>query len=926
MTQLLEVTGEPGDLRARVRQEPRYVDPKLCIACGVCAEKCPKKVDDEFQMGLSKRKAAYLKFSQAVPLKYAIDPQHCIYLKKGKCRACEKFCPTGAINFEDQPREMELEVGAVILTLGSQPYDPAKEDVYLYASHPNVVTSLEMERLLSATGPTGGHLARPGDGKEPAKVAWLQCVGSRSQHPGAASYCSSACCSYAVKEAMLAREHAGGRLDTAIFYIDMRTQGKNVEAYFNRARELGVRFVKSRIGGLEPAPDGQGLRLRYTLPPGELREEVFDLVVLSVGTGTGPRERALAAKLGIRMDQRGYPEFSAFAPVVTSRPGIFAGGCFRGPKDIPTSVNNASAAAGLAGALLAPARNQLVSRPPAPDLRPVAGEPPRVGIFVCHCGSNIAGVVDCPQVADFAQGLPGAAHVEEYRFACSQDAQEQMAQVIQEKGLNRVVVAACTPRTHEPLFQQTLESAGLNKYLFEMANIRNQCSWVHSDDHAAATAKAKDLVAMAVAKANLLEPLDESEMPVSQAALVVGAGVAGLTASLSLAQQGYGVHLVERAGRLGGRALGIGQTGSGEDVRENLEALIAQVRGHELIHIHLGTRITQVDGFVGNFVTTVETPEGPRELKHGVAILASGAGQLRPQGYLYGKSPQVITGLELDQRLMDEDPALEKLERVVFLQCVGSRIPERPYCSKVCCIQSVRNALRLKQVNPQAQIFVVNRDLRTYGLREDIYREARAEDIHFMRHDHEKGFEVVQAEGGVSVTFADWVLDRPVRIEADLLVLAAAIVPEKSNPLAQFFKVPQNQDGFFQEAHPKLRPVDFATDGVFVCGLAHSPQPLEESVAQAQAAAARATAILNQPSLRVGGVVSRIDQAACVGCGVCIQVCPYQAIDWNQAGKAQVNPASCKGCGLCVASCRSGAPDLPGFSEASIMAQLDALG
>jgi heterodisulfide reductase subunit A len=925
LAELLDVQGEPGDLRARVLKHPRYVDPKKCIACGVCADKCPKKVDDEFQMGLAKRKAAYIKFSQAVPLKYAIDPDNCIYLQKGKCRACEKFCPTGAIQFDQKPEEVELRVGAVILTLGSKPYDPSREDVYHYVTQPNVVTSLEFERMLSATGPSMGHLLKASDGEEPAKIAWIQCVGSRSQHPGAATYCSSACCSIAIKQAMLAREHAHGDLDAAIFYIDMRTQGKNAERYYNRARQQGVRFIKSRVGSLEPEPDGNSLRLRYTEPPGDLREENFDLVVLSVGTAVGPQQLQLASDLGLRMDGRGYPEFSAFAPVVTSRPGVFSGGCFRGPKDIPTSVNNASAAAGLAAAILAPARNSLVEEDKPPEMRDVAGDQTRIGVFVCQCGSNIAGVVDCTRVAEGASGLNGVAHVEEYRFACSQDAQEQMAKVIEEKGLNRVVVAACTPRTHEPLFQQTLESAGLNKYLFEMANIRNQCSWVHGDDPEAATEKAESLVAMAVAKAACLTPLLESDMAVNRAALVVGAGVAGLACSLSIARQGFAVHLVERKDVLGGHALCLGQTGSGEDVRENLEAMIQRVNSHELITVHLGAEITQAEGFVGNFRTTIASPQGKEALEHGATIIACGASELRPDGYLHGQSPRVITNMELDKRLSQEDPEVMKAKRVVFLQCVGSRIPERPYCSKVCCTQSVRNALRLKEANPGMQIFVVNRDLRTYGLREDIYREARAEDIHFMRYDNKEPFTVEEGDGALELGFKDWVLSRQVSIQADLLVLAVAIVPEAPNPLAQLYKVAQDEDGFFQEAHPKLRPVDFATDGVFVCGLARAPQPLEESVSQAQAAAARAAAILNQPNLKVGGVVSQIDQSACVGCGVCVACCPYSAIDLDENHKAVVNQATCKGCGSCVAACRSGAPDLPGFSETSVLAQIDTL-
>ncbi|MGA8181845.1 MAG: FAD-dependent oxidoreductase, partial [Desulfobacterales bacterium] len=631
--------------------------------------------------------------------------------------------------------------------------------------------------------------------------------------------------------AMLAKEHSSNGLDAAVFYIDMRTFGKDFERYYNRAREeSGIRFVKSRVANVVENKDTGMQVIRYVDEAGRRVEEEFDIVVLSVGLSASEATAKQAQKWGIALSRYNFAETGSFSPVETSRPGIYVCGIFQGPKDIPTSVIDSSAAAGMAGSRLSDVRWTLTRTREIPEETDVRGEPPRIGVFVCRCGTNIAGTVDVPAVVAFAKGLPGVAHAEENMFSCSQDTQDKMTEVIREHRLNRVVVAACTPKTHEPLFQETLINAGINKYLFEMGNIRNQCSWVHKDDPEKATEKSKDIVRMAVAKARLLEPLKESTMGITQSALVIGGGVAGMAAARNMSVQGYRTTLVEKADVLGGRARQLHETWRGEDIQGYLTELTDAVQSDENIEVFLGAKITQVDGFVGNFKTTVHQNGGSKVIEHGVTIIASGASEYKPEGYLYGKDPRVVTGLELQQRFVDKDPLLEQTGTAVFIQCVGSRIPERPYCSKVCCTQSIKSAMELKAINPKMDVFIVYRDMRAYGLREDLYREARTAGIGFIRYDFDKGLEVVNEGDGLKVSFTDRVLGRVMDIRPDLLVLASAVVPEAENPLVQLYKVPVNADGFFAEAHVKLRPVDFATDGIFVCGLAHAPKPIDESI------------------------------------------------------------------------------------------------
>jgi heterodisulfide reductase subunit A len=664
--------------------------------------------------------------------------------------------------------------------------------------------------------------------------------------------------------------------------------------------------------------------IRYVDAAGRARAEEFDMVVLSVGLGVRDEAISLAKKLNVDLNPYQFAKTGGFDPVQSSRPGIYVCGTFTEPKDIPTSVIEASAAAGKVGTRLADSRWTLTKTRELPAEINVKGEPPRIGVFVCCCGTNIAGFVEVPTVVEFAKTLPNVVYAEQNLFSCSQDTQSQISATIKEHRLNRVVVTACTPKTHEPLFQETLINAGLNKYLFEMANIRNQCSWVHKNDMHKATEKSKDLLQMAVAKVALHEPLVEPRMKINQAALVIGGGVAGMTAARTLAAQGYKTFLVEKSERLGGQALNLSETWQSEPVRPFLDQLIADVTSNKIIEVFLNAGVSGVSGFIGNFKTTIQSGGDSQVLEHGVTIIASGAGEYKPDDYLYGRDQRVLTGLELQNRILNEN-GFDSCRTAVFVQCVGSRIPRRPYCSKVCCTQSLKSALSLKAENPAMDIFILYRDMRSYGLREDLYRQARDRGIKFIRYDTEKELAARSAENGLEIRFSDRVLRRQMIITADLLVLASAMVPEKNNPLAQMYKVPQNDDGFFAEAHVKLRPNDFATDGVFVCGLAHAPKPIEESISQAQAAASRAVTVLSALEVSVSGTVGVVDPNYCSSCGVCVEICPYAAPHFiENSGKAEIQATLCKGCGLCVASCRSGAIHLKGFDTGQIMAQLKA--
>jgi heterodisulfide reductase subunit A len=915
LTELLGLRGREGDFEVELLQHPRYVDVSKCIGCGSCAAKCPKKVADDYNAGLSRRKAIYLTYPQAVPLKYAIDPAACLFLARGKCGNCAKVCPTGAIDFEQQPTSRLLRVGAIVLATGASTCDPTLYPRYGYLNSANVVTSLEFERLLSPSGPYQGRLLRPSDKTEPRKIAWIQCVGSRDVGQGR-PYCSSICCMYAVKQAVVAKEHSRDGLDAALFTMDVRTYGKDFDRYYLRAREEhGVRFIRSRIVEVEEHGPSAALGVKYATEDGRLRHEDFDMVVLSVGLEPGGGLRAMARRLGIQLNRYGFCRIDRFQPVDTSRPGIYVCGTLSGPKDIPETVLQASAAAGRAAAMLAEARGTLVRREEFPEEVQPDGEP-RIGVFVCHCGINIGGVVDVARVADYARLLPGVVLAETNLYTCSQDTQEKLKQAIREHALNRVVVASCTPRTHEAIFQRTLAEAGLNKYLFEMVNIREHCSWVHRGSPEAATRKAMDLMRMAVAKARLLEPLQPLRLGLSPSALIVGGGISGMVAALTLARQGLEAHLVEKADQLGGMARRISWTIENDDVQAYLRDLTFRVRNHPLIRVYAGSRISATSGRVGQFQTTVLGPGGAEHLiEHGVSVIATGASESKPEEYLYGRDSRVLTHLELEEEIAKGSARVAGCRNLVLIQCVGSRQEGRPYCSRVCCNQALKVVLKLKERQPGTNIWVLYRDMRAYGFKEEFYRMARGRGVVFIRYnmEHKPKVETVYEKDKylLRVTATDLLLGDQFIIDADLLSLGVAMVPPtERRESSKLFKVPLSEDGFFLEAHKKLRPVEFATEGVFVCGLAHGPKLISESIAQAQAAAAKAAAVLAQGSIELEPVTSAVSLEKCDGCGLCIEVCPFQAlslVEFSRSGElrkvAEVAQSACKGCGSCQATC-----------------------
>jgi len=844
-----------------------------------------------------------------------------------ECYQCVEACLAEALIHEEAPEERSLEVGSVVLCPGSEPYDPSGlEAFYHYGANPNVLTSLEFERILSASGPTMGHLQRPSDGAEPKKIAWLQCVGSRDTNRCGNGYCSSVCCMYAIKDAMIAKDHAAEELDCAIFNMDIRTFGKDYEKYYLRARDkAGVRFIKARVHTVDEVGENRDLRIRYADESGRLQEEYFDMVVLSVGLQVTEKTRQLAERLGVEIDGYNFAVSRPLAPVETSRPGVYACGVFQEPKDIPGSVTEASAAACLAGGRLAQARNTRTRQVQLPEQIDLAGQEPRVGVFVCNCGVNIAGTVDVAAVEEYARGLADVVYAGQNLFTCSQDAQEQMKQTIAEHRLNRVVVAACTPKTHEGIFMDTLEAVGLNKYLLEMANIRNQDSWVHGDRPDEATAKARELVHMAVSRAASLTPLQEKVIEVNQRSLVVGGGVAGMTAALGLADQGYETVLIEKEEQLGGMANRLTNTIDGADVRQFVGSLADRVRDHSRIQVLTRSLVVGFSGFKGNFTTEVLVGPGmyERKIDHGVMILATGAEEYQPTEYGYGQSDRVLTQVELAARL--EASGADGLQRVVMIQCVGSRNDDNPNCSRICCQSAVKNALKIKKRNPKAQVFVLYRDIRTYGRLEDYYREARECGVIFVRYTPDQPPQVETTDDAVQVTFRDHVLGRPLQVEADLLALSAGMVPADTEELASIVKLARTAEGHFMEAHVKLRPVDMATDGIFLCGTAHSPQLLPESIAQAYAAAARATTFLAQRQLKLSAVTARVEPDLCAACLICVRSCPYQVPRINPDGVSEIDPALCHGCGICAGECPAKAIELNWYEDDQILCKVETL-
>jgi heterodisulfide reductase subunit A-like polyferredoxin len=831
------------------------------------------------------------------------------------CYQCIKVCEPDAIDFSQKEEEIVLDLGSVIVMPGFDQLDPNIRAEFGYEKFDNVITALEFERILSASGPFSSHIKKISDGKEPNKLAFIQCVGSRDKNRGV-GYCSSVCCMYAIKEAIIAKEHSPD-MDITIFHMDIRAFGKEFEYYYERAQEIGIKFIRSRVA--EIWEEDQNLIVNYVDENDEPVIENFDMVVLSNGLGKPMDSEKLKTVLGIDLNEYGFCKTTVFEPQRTSRDGVFVGGAFSEPKDIPDSVAQASGAAVFASSL---AIKNIPEKEEEPEEIIHETSEPRIGVLICHCGINIGNFVDVKEVAEYASSLPGVAYSENVLYACSQDIQDKIQELIKEHDLNRLVVASCTPRTHEPLFQSTIEEAGLNPYLFEMANIREQCSWVHMHEKEKATEKAKDLVRMTVGKSNLLKPLRRESLAVNPSCLVVGGGVSGLTAAYEVAQNGFKVLILEKEKELGGNLKKVTSLLDLEDPQKKLKELIARVSSHENIQIEYEADIKSIDGYIGNFSTFYDQKGESRQFEHGAVIVATGSKPYEPTEYLYGTNKGVITQLELEEQLSQKT---FDARSVVMIQCVGSRDENHGYCSRICCSQAVKNALRIKKIKSDCEVFVIFKDIRTYGFKEEYYTQASEAGVRFILYDDETK-PIVSNENGLTCEIMDPVLGEQIKLKPDLVVLSAGMEPQKENvELAKMLKVPLSKDGFFLEAHMKLRPLDFATDGIFLCGAAHSPKFIDECISQGAGAASRACTILSKSVIKSEGIISHVDSELCFGCGICVLNCPYNAIELEEESQnACVIKALCKGCGICGATCPKHAITMSHFTDQQVKAQIDA--
>jgi len=936
-TDLINVAGYARDFTVTLRHRPTYVDAKRCINCGLCDGVCPVSLPSPFQLGLMVRKAIYKMAPRALPDTYVVDKVP----RCDTCRRCETICPTGAVNLDEQETEYDLQVSAIILSLGYEISDPTEYEELGYGRYPNVIHSMQYERLASRSGPTEGIVMRPSDGKLPQRIAWIQCVGSRDEkHP----YCSSVCCMYATKEAMLAKQRGEG-VHCQIFMMDERAFGKEFNTYYEQARErYGVEYTRCRISAITEDPETHDLILRYPDEDGKVTENRFDMVVLSVGALPPRGARDLADMLGIELNPYGFCETDKFAPLETSRPGIYVCGAFASPKEIAETILDAAGAAGDVMRLLS---SQVGARaygreypflsgrdgvtPPLPPERDVTGEEPRVGVFVCRCYPSIAGVVDTNALADFAAGLPGVVHVETMDYACLEEGQEQIRQAIDEHGpgsINRVVVAACSHRTHESLFQRIIRQAGLNPYLLEMANIREHCAWPHVHDPARATREAKELVRLAVAQARLAEPVRKQAIEPVRRALVIGGGVSGMTAALNIADAGYDVTLVEREPGLGGNLQHIYYVAEGDNPQRLLRDLTNRVLGHQRVDVLTSSEVIAHEGSVGAFRSTVRTPVGEVEIKHGATIVATGGQEWRGDVYLLGQDERVVTSLDLEEIITHRPEQIADLKEVVSIQCVR-RPGAVEYCSRICCTNTMKNTIRIKLLNPDCRVVVLYKDIITYGFREKFYTEARQRGAIFVRYDKEHMPQVrVNDQGELEVVAWEPSLRQEIVLHPGLLSLSMAIKPsDGTKELARILGVPLSSEGFFMEAHLKMRPMDMAKEGIFICGMAHYPKFIEECITNAQAAAGRAIPILSTPQMYIGGVVSVVDQSKCVGCLTCVRICPFDVpkVRYSDTGvggikgAAYIDPALCTGCGTCTAECPAKAIQLVAYRDEQIM-------
>ncbi len=916
-----------SSFRVNILCKPRYIDSTKCTSCGTCAKKCPyKKFPSEFEQGLKKRGAAYIPFLQAVPAVYLIDEENCIYFQNGTCKACEKFCPTHAIDFKQKPKDIEIEVASIIAACGFDLMNVNSFKNYGYGEYSNVIVSLEYERIMCASGPTQGEIIRPSDGKHPHKIGFVLCVGSRNI--GLKPYCSKFCCMYATKEAIMTMEHHPDT-ELMVFYNDLRTIGKNHNEFIEKAKSnYNVQFIEGLPNKISEDPETKDLVIRHLdFTTGEVKFDTVNMVILFPAVIPNKGATELNKVLGVEIDEYGFIKPSSSTNnIETSIPGIYVCGCAHGPEDISTSVAEASAAASRAAnrtsiKIVEEIKDDIIEKKVSKE------DPRRIGVFVCHCGSNIAGFVDVEKIAHEIESVQDVAYVERNLYTCSEESQKSIQNAIEKHNLNRVIIAACTPRTHLPLFQATCYKAGLNPYLVLFASIRELVSWVHMSDPEKATQKAKEQILMCIAKSRLVEPLHDVEVNVLPSSMIIGGGVAGMTASLAIAKKGFKVYLIEREENLGGFIRNLNFVDiEGTPSEQIVTPMIQAIRTNSNIEVFTNSTVKNVNGSIGNFEVCISHDGVLKEIKAGTIIVAVGGQEFKPKGfYHYEKNKNIFTNLEFEDVLRNKN--LKEGEKIAFIQCVGSREEEgRTYCSLTCCAESIKNALLVKKKYPNSQIFILYRDIRVSYEEEIEYRKAREKGINFIQYTAKEPPLLKNTGEQITIYIKDFLTRIDYELDLDKVVLATPLIAWKENKkLSEMLKVPIDSHGFFFEAHPKLRPVDFATDGIFICGTAQSPKNIKESISQALGAASRALIPLMNRKATVEGATSSLpefNKKLCTGCEVCLTVCPYKAISKNESDEIEINQVLCKGCGVCGATCTNQALVIKHFTDEQIISQI----
>jgi heterodisulfide reductase subunit A len=914
LSEVESVTGEAGNFQVQIRQKARYVS-DACTRCGDCTDACPVVLPNDFEAGMAVRKAIYTPIPQSTPGAYLLDMESCLNKPPNymPCDRCYRACQPKAIDFFMAEETMiQKQVAAVVIAVGYDMLDPRRLSEFGYGSHPDVLTAMEFERLINSAGPTGGDLIKPSDGDHPESILFVLCVGSRDKR--FFRYCSRFCCMYSIKHAYQALDHEVPSV--TVLYMDVRAYGKGFDAFWDRTEDAGANFVRGRPSLVEPNSDGIRVVYENTMTA-ERMDDRYDMVVLANAVAPAAGLPELAQKLNIELDEDGFlaAEETHGGLVMTSRPGIFAAGCVTGPKDIPDSVAEGSGAAALALGYISERH-----WPEPPQIKAqIDIDTPRVGVFVCHCGNNIAGVVDVVQVVQAAKSMRDVVYTSDQQFSCAGNTQSEIEEAIARENINRIVVAACSPKTHESIFRGVLTRSGLNPYLLEMANIRNMDSWVHKREKHQATMKAIDMVNMAVEKARRLEPLEISHLPLTQSALVIGGGIAGMTAAAALARQGFETHLVEKESYLGGLLDQLDILApSGINAHDLLVAKAMDLLDAGVI-VYLDTEVDTVGGFVGSFSARLSRGQ---ELEVGAIVIATGSLPAESGIFGYGQDPSVITNSELEHLTVD---GTVDADRITFVSCVGSRQNGKG-CSRYCCTSMISQALHLRRNGKHVR--VVSKDIRTYSRQaEELYEEAMAAGVQFFRYDSTKAPELALHYEDGKLSFYDEFFGAGLSIPTDLLVLVTGLVPPQDN-LSEQLKLAKSDDGFLMELHPKLGPAETAIQGIYLAGTAQGAKDVRESIAQALAAAAKAGSLLSRGIIEKEPLTAVVDLDLCSGCMRCVKVCPFNAIEQigpiGKDGSIRILEAACMGCGACAAECNFDAIDMPYFTKKQLLSQIDA--